>query len=305
MKAAFQLALLLVFSVSTALTAQRPTPTSDQTTEPTDPNVITLPGTDNQPDPSEDQFLAPTNDIVEKRMVVERKILDYEDVREADIMWQKRVWRVLDVREKINMPFGNPQRPLISIFMDAAERGDLQLYDTGDDKFSNPLADSDMNALGGGVDTVEQVDADFNVTYVEVEKVFDPSTVRRYRIQEIWFFDKESSTMNVRILGIAPLKDQFDEMGNFLYELPMFWVYYPGARQLLANEQAYVVGNDAAVRSWEDVFEARYFNSYIIQESNVLDRRIDGYLTSGRERLLEAERIKQEIFNFEQDLWSY
>ena len=242
MKAAFQLALLLVFGVSTALTAQRPTPTSDQTTEPTDPNVITLPGTDNQPDPSEDQFLAPTNDIVEKRMVVERKILDYEDVREADIMWQKRVWRVLDVREKINMPFGNPQRPLISIFMDAAERGDLQLYDTGDDKFSNPLADSDMNALGGGVDTVEQVDADFNVTYVEVEKVFDPSTVRRYRIQEIWFFDKESSTMNVRILGIAPLKDQFDEMGNFLYELPMFWVYYPGARQLLANEQAYVVG---------------------------------------------------------------
>ena len=59
------------------------------------------------------------------------------------------------------------------------------------------------------------------------------------------------------------------------------------------------------MRSWEDVFEARYFNSYIIQESNVLDRRIDGYLTSGRERLLEAERIKQEIFNFEQDLWSY
>ena len=214
MKAAFQLALLLVFSASSALMAQRPTPTSDQTT---DPNVITLPGTDNQPDPSEDQFLAPTNDIVEKRMIVERKILDYENVREADIMWQKRVWRVLDVREKINMPFGNPQRPLISIFMDAAERGDLQLYDTGDDKFSSPLADSDMDALGGGIDSVEQIDENFVVTYVEVEKVFDPSTVRRYRIQEIWFFDKESSTMNVRILGIAPLKDQFDEMGNYLY----------------------------------------------------------------------------------------
>ena len=111
--------------------------------------------------------------------------------------------------------------------------------------------------------------------------------------------------MKVRILGIAPLKDEFDENGNFLYELPMFWVYYPAARQTLANEMAFANGNDAASRSWEDVFESRYFNSYVIKESNVLDRRIEGYLTNGRERLMEAERIKQEIFNFEQDLWSY
>ena len=297
MKAAFQLALLLVFSASSVLMAQRPASSDDR-------NTISLPGAD-QPDPSEDQFLAPVNDIVEKRMIVERKILDYEDVREADIMWQKRIWRVLDVREKINLPFANPERPLITIFMEAGTNGDIQLYDALDDKFTNPLAEADLAGLGGGIDTVEQIDADFNVTYVPVERMFDPTTVRRFRIQEVWFFDKESSTMNARILGIAPLKDQFDENGNFLYELPMFWVYYPAARQMLANEMAFVNGNDAAVRSWEDVFEARYFNSYIIQESNVLDRRIEDYLTSGRERLLEAERIKHEIFNFEQDLWSY
>ena len=297
MKAAFQLALLLVFSASSVLMAQRPASSDDR-------NTISLPGAD-QPDPSEDQFLAPVNDIVEKRMIVERKILDYEDVREADIMWQKRIWRVLDVREKINLPFANPERPLITIFMEAGVNGDIQLYDPIDDKFSNPLAEADLSGLGGGIDTVEQIDEDFNVTYVPVERMFDPTTVRRFRIQEVWFFDKESSTMNARILGIAPLKDQFDENGNFLYELPMFWVYYPAARQMLANEMAFVNGNDAAVRSWEDVFEARYFNSYIIQESNVLDRRIEDYLTSGRERLLEAERIKHEIFNFEQDLWSY
>lgn len=299
MKAAFQLALLLVISASTALMAQRPVGTTDN------PSTITLPGQADATDPSKDKFLKPVNDIVEKRSVIERQILAYEDVREADIMWQKRIWRVLDTREKINLPFGNPERPLITILMEAADSGLIQLYGTQDDKFSNILTEEDKSVFGGGFDTVEVVDENFNVTYEPVERIFDPSTVRRFRLQEIWFFDKESSTMQVRILGIAPLKDQFDENGNFLYELPMFWVYYPGARQMLANEAAFASGNDAANRSWEDVFESRYFNSYIIKESNVLNRRIEGYLTEGRDRLLEAERIKQEIFNYEQDLWSY
>lgn len=111
--------------------------------------------------------------------------------------------------------------------------------------------------------------------------------------------------MKVRILGIAPLKDVYGEAGEFRYEQAMFWVYYPAARQVLANENAYVFGNDAANRSWEDVFESRYFNSYIIKESNVLNRRIEYIMADGRERLMEAERIKQEILNKEQDFWSY
>ncbi|MTB49468.1 gliding motility protein GldN [Lewinella sp. W8] len=300
MKAAFKLILLLLLGASTTLVAQRP---GNPNTNP-DSN-FELPGAGQTDNPTTD-FPAPVNDIVEKRTKMERRILPYEDVREADVMWQKRIWRVLDVREKINLPFANPQRPLITILMEAAERGDIELYGTLDDKFTTPLTEDERKGLAGGIDTVPVVNPEtYEVTYELVARELNPDDIRRYRLQEIWFFDKESSTMKVRILGIAPLKDEFDENGNFLYELPMFWVYYPAARQMLANEEAYAFGNDAANRSWEDVFESRYFNSYIFKESNVLDRRIGGYLTNGRERLLEAERIKQEIFNYEQDLWSY
>ena len=299
MKVNFQLTLLLalVLSVSGSLLAQRPgNPQTNGTS-------ITLPGA---PSPDDDPFVRPVNDIIEKRSVAERRILPYEHVREADIMWQKRVWRVLDVNELINLPFKNPEEPLINILIEAADTGAITLYGTLDDKFTTPMTEEERAAIAGGVDTVEVINPDtYESTYELVQRDLNPDDIRRYRIQEIWFFDKESSTMKVRILGIAPLKDEFDEAGNFLYELPMFWVYYPQARQYLANKNAYAEGNDAAQRSWEDVFEMRYFNSYIIKESNVRNERIGGYLEDGRERLQEAERIKQEIFNFEQDLWSY
>jgi len=300
MKAAFKLAFLLLFTVaSTIAMAQRPGNPQGN------PSTFELGGND-AADPSQDPFITPVNDIVEKHTRLERRILPYEDVREADIMWQKRVWRVLDVREKINLPFNNPERPLINILLEAADSNQIRLYSTLDDKFTTELTQLERDAIAGGVDTIAVPDPEtYEITYKYVPRELNPDDVKRYRIQEIWFFDKESSTMKVRILGIAPLKDVYGEAGEFRYEQAMFWVYYPGARQILANENAYVPGNDAANRSWEDVFESRYFNSYIIKESNVLNRRIEGFMADGRERLMEAERIKQEILNKEQDLWSY
>jgi gliding motility associated protien GldN len=299
MKAAFQLALLLLLGTSTALVAQRPGNPQGNS------GSISLPGT-GQADPSQDPFLTPVNDIVEKRTQIERRILPYEYVREADILWQKRIWRVLDVREKINQPFSNPERPLITILMEAANEGKIQVYGTLDDKFTTPMDEEQLGSIAGAIDTVPVVDPDtYEVTYSLVPRELNPNDVLRYRIQEIWYFDRESSTMKVRILGIAPLKDETDENGNFLFEEPLFWVYYPGARQVLANENAFASANDAANRSWEDVFESRFFNSYIMKQSNVNDLRIEDYKTDGRERLMEASRIKHEIFNFEHDLWSY
>ena len=303
MKAAFQLALLLFLGLSTSLVAQRPGGT--QTDQNDNDNTFTLPG-DDAADPANDPFLNPVNDIVEKRTKTERRVLPYENVRETDILWQKRIWRVLDVNEKINLPFANPERPLISILLDGINEGEIAAYSTLDDKFTTRMTEQDMAGIAGGVDTVPVIDPiTYETTYELVPRELNPADIRRFRLQEIWFFDKESSTMKVRILGLAPLRDELDENGNFLFEEPLFWVYYPGARQYLANEMAFVSGNDAANRSWEDVFESRFFNSYIIKESNVADRRISQYKTDGRDRLLEAERIKQEIFNFEQDLWSY
>lgn len=248
----------------------------------------------------------PLDDIVEKRTITEKRVLAYDHIREADIFWEKRVWRVIDTREKMNLPFAYPERPFFSILMDAAEAGEITVYSVEDDKFSQRLTPDEVKAMGASVDTITTFDP---VTYEEkieiVTNDINPEDVKRFRIKEIWFFDEETSTLQVRILGIAPLLDVKDEnTGEFRYEQPMFWVYYPEARETLARERVFNFKNDSTNQTWEDLLEARFFSSYIIKASNVHDRRLQEYL-SGVDLLLESEKIRQEIFNFEHDLWSY
>ncbi|CAH0999051.1 hypothetical protein LEM8419_00346 [Neolewinella maritima] len=302
MKFTHALATLLLITCSAPAFAQVPTTEEEQ------PSTFTLPGVaEDNPLMQDEEFVAPLNDIIENTSIRERRVLAYENLREADIMWKKRIWRVIDVNEKINLPFQNPERPLISILLEAAQSGDLRVFDPiGGDNFSMLMDDKTLTSMAGGVDSVRVMNPEtYEEEIVLEERIFDPSSVLRYRIQEMWFFDKESSTMKVRILGIAPMIQETTESSARTIERPMFWVYYPEARQLLANESAFAYGNDAANRSWEDVFEYRFFNSYITKASNVLDQRIDRPERSGREQLRESERIKQEIFNYEQDLWSY
>lgn len=253
-------------------------------------------------DPNADR---PLDDIVEKRIIFEKRLLPYDHIREADIFWEKRIWRVIDVREKMNLPFAYPERPFFSIIMDAAVNEEITVYSTEDDKFTAPLTPDEVASMGATIDTVITFDPE---TYEEqiqiVRNDLNPEDVKRFRLKEIWFFDEETSTMQVRILGIAPLIDVKDENGNFRYEKPMFWVYYPAAREVFSRERVFNPGNDASPNTWEDLMEMRYFASYIYKESNVLDRRLQDYL-SGVDLLLEADKIKQEIFNFEHDLWSY
>jgi gliding motility associated protien GldN len=247
----------------------------------------------------------PLDDIVDKRITSEKRLLAYDHVREADIFWEKRIWRVIDIREKMNLPFAYPERPFFSILMDAAINSEITVYSTEDDKFSASLTPDEVASMGATIDTVITFDPE---TYEEqlqvVRNDINPEDVKRFRLKEVWFFDEETSTMQVRILGIAPLVDKTDENGNFLYEKPMFWVYYPEAREILSRERVFNIGNDASPITWEDLLEMRFFASYIYKESNVRDRRLQDYLT-GIDLLLEADKIKQEIFNFEHDLWSY
>jgi gliding motility associated protien GldN len=248
---------------------------------------------------------APLDGIVQKNTIFEKQILPYETIREADVMWEKRVWRVLDVREKMNLPFSYPEEPFISIVMNGVKDSTLRAYSIEDDKFHHKLSAREVMALGSSIDTIPYFDP---ITYEQkfriVENKMDPESVKRFRLKEVWFFDKESSVLKVRILGIAPLKDQTDEMGNFLYEQPLFWIYYPDCRAHFAKHRVFADNNDASPISWEDLFEQRRFSSYIFKESNVYDRRLQQYL-SGIDILLEGEKIKQDIFNYEHDLWSY
>ncbi len=249
---------------------------------------------------------APLDDVVKKETMKERRVLDYQPVRESDIMWERRIWRIIDVREKMNLPFAYPEEPFFKILSDAAVKGELPVYSVDDDKFTKRLSTDDVLAMMSKADTIVTFDPESYEERIQVVRNdINWADVKRFRIKEIWFFDKETSTMQVRILGIAPLIDVRDNDGNFRYEKAMFWVYYPQARNLLARHRVFTLGgNTNATISWEDLLELRYFSSFIIKESNVYDRRIEDY-ARGTDALWESERIKNAIFNFEQDLWQY
>ena len=253
-------------------------------------------------EPIDDIFV---DDVVKKNLIVDNRVLPYEHVREADVVWQKKIWRVLDTREKMNLGFMNPLRPFLTIITDAATSGEITLFRTDD--FDSPMTQEEFNKIVVRIDTSVIFDPD---TYKEEIKItrseLNYEDVKRYRIKEVWYFDKETSTMKVRILGIAPIRDVYDDnTGIFKYELPLFWVYYPQLREILAKEQVVNDKNDAAPMTWFDLFEARLFSSYIYKESNTLDLRLIDQYADGVDRLLESEKIKMELFNFEHDLWTY
>ena len=247
----------------------------------------------------------PLDGVVERSTIMDKKILPYEPVRETDIMWSKRVWRVIDVREKMNHSFSYPEESFIEILMKGVKDSTIRAYSVEDDKFYHKLSSEEVAKMGSSVDSIETIDP---VTYERKIKIvvnkMNPEDIKRFRVKEDWFFDRESSILKVRILGIAPLKEVKDDAGNFLYEQPLFWVYYPNCREYLAKQRVFMDGNDANPMSWEDLFEIRRFSSYIYKESNPQDRRLQDYLT-GVDLLLEGEKIKDGIFNFEHDLWSY
>lgn len=248
----------------------------------------------------------PLDDITERSVVKERQPLAYQPIREADILWEKRLWRVVDVREKINQSFAAPESPLFKIIFEAALAGELPVYSTENDKFTQRLSLETINAKLFKTDTIMTVDFD---TEEEVVKVVQSSInwedVKRFRIKETWFFDSKTSTLRHRILGIAPLLETRDENGDFKFEIPLFWVHYPSSRELLAQHKAVThQDNWSNTTTWEDIFEMRYFASTIVKENNVGDFRLQD-LYSGLDLVLQAERIEDELFNREHDVWSW
>lgn len=136
---------------------------------------------------------------------------------------------------------------------------------------------------------------------------FNPDIVERYWIKEDVVFDKESSRLTTRILGIAPIKTILNEDGSFRATTPIFWVYYPDLRPMLARYDVYNGRNYGAKMSWEELFESRMFSSRILKSTinNPNDAFISSYIKDPILALLEGENIREKIFNYEQDLWSY
>jgi len=238
----------------------------------------------------------------------EKDIIPYDHIRESDVFWHKRVWRVIEVNEKLNLPFKYPKMPLITIFRNAGLSGELKLYAPARDDDSEynkpPMTVAEIANIGVKNDTIMVPDSAGNLIPTPRHEPFKPESVKKFRIKEDWFFDKETSTMQVRIVGIAPVMEKYDDSGNKLGEAPIFWVYFPDARKYLVKQEVFNSNNDAIKLSWDDLFEMRVFSSYIIKESNVFDRRIQDY-AGPMDALYESERIKNEIFEYEHNLWSY
>lgn len=258
-------------------------------------------------EPAEDRYV---DDIVSKRLVVENTVLPYEPIREADIAWQKKVWRVLDTREKMNLPFRYPEKPLFNVFREMIENGDITVFE--DEKFATALTPEEVEKSLNRVDTSVIFDYDTYEEKVQVVKSeISWEDINRFRVKEIWFFDEESSRLRVRILGIAPERDVYDdETQEFKYSLPLFWIYYPEARNLLSKHRIFNENNDMAPMTWAALFESRFFSSVIYKSSNVLDLRVKDMFDASKENsnidiLLESKKIKAELFNFEHDFWTY
>jgi gliding motility associated protien GldN len=206
----------------------------------------------------------------------------------------------------MNLAFKYPKQYLVNILRDEAIEGSITVYDAVDDEFKKPMLPEEVAKIGvSDPDTIMVLNP---VTMLEEERItapeFNPEKVTKFRIKEDWVFDEETSTLIVRILGIAPIMEETNSDGTYRGDKVLFWAYYPELRPVIAKYPVFNSNNDAVTVSWEDLFEMRYFSSYIYKESNVHDRRVQDYM-SGNEALLESDNIKNKIFTFEHDLWSY
>jgi gliding motility associated protien GldN len=270
------------------------------------------------------------NSVYKKEKHHNKRVQQYAPLRQADAMWARYIWREIDLRQIINHPLYYPEndgvahtiedrKSLIDVIYSAIQEGSITAYGNPamDDEFRQPMTLEEIKGIGGAKETIEEaVNWDKVAEGMSEEEAlerkvtptyFNRNTVKKWRLKEEWFFDKQRSVMDVRIIGMAPMQEDKDEVSGQLTGSfsPLFWVWFPEAREVLIHAEAFnSVKNDAERRTYDDIFWKRMFSSTIIKESNPADRKVNEYMI-GLDGLLEAERIKTEIFNIEHDLWEY
>lgn len=251
--------------------------------------------------------------IYEKEHVPSRRPVPYAHLREADVMWKKRVWRCVDLRQKMNFHFYYPitrineRMNLTNLLVYGQTHEGVVLYDgNNDDRFTSILTTSEIEErFGAGMKEFRYTDEQGNEIVEEKPEEIKYEEVKQIWLKEEWFFDKQRSKLEVRILGMMPIRFYEDENTKELRIARMFWAYFPAVRPILANHEVFNRFNDAQRRTYDDIFFKRFFDSYIVQESNIYEDREIGEYRKGRLALWESEDIKKQMFDYEQDLWSY
>jgi gliding motility associated protien GldN len=249
-----------------------------------------------------------------------RRVVPYPYLRQADVMWKKRIWQRVDLKQKMNYSLYYPTTPiknrmcLYDVIIKGIKDGQITPYSTknpfnpllSDDEFSTPLSPED--ALKEAANTETKTIFDENgepLSTQDTSIAITAEMVKYFELKEDWIFDKQRSERYVRIIGIAPIVEKKFGGGTSVKDVPVFWLYFPECRYLFANADVFNLHNTSQPITFDDLFQKRMFSSYVVKEENVYDRRIEEYYKDPMKAILESERIKEDLFIFEHDLWHY
>ncbi|WP_396192349.1 gliding motility protein GldN [Flavobacterium sp.] len=257
------------------------------------------------------------------------KPLPYGYVHDRDVLMGKTTWEIIDLDERVNFPLyfpvdtafvGKERRSLFQVLLNGIKDGKItEVY--GDDYFNSKKTLKDMESIFKYVDTTDAGIDEFNTDiegyksgakvldkqYIE-ETVLTAADVSGYKIKGFWYFDKRQSELKYRLLAICPIATEArDKSKGNTDTIDLFWVYFPAIRDVLHEAKAFNDKNSAMPITFDHLLNSRRFSGVIYKEENVYgDRTIQDYMKDNSQlQLLESERVKEKIRNFEQDMWNY
>ena len=257
------------------------------------------------------------------------KPLVYGYVHDRDVLMGKTIWELIDLDERINFPLyypidtaniGKDRRSLFTVLLNGIKAGKItEVY--ADDYFNTKKTLKDMQSSFKYIDTTQAGIDEINNYYDDYKsgkRVLDPQyidtkdltaqDISGYKIKGYWYFDKRQSELKYRLLGICPVSPEARDIGAENPDvIELFWVYFPAIRDVLHDAKAFNDRNSAMPITFDHLLNSRRFNAVVYKEENVYgDRQIADYMKENSQmQLLESERVKDKIRDFEQDMWNY